>query len=221
MIDVKICGITDPEDARLAAQLGAFAVGLIFWPQSARAVDRVRAKEIVSALPPGVQAVGVFVNQTAEAIEMAAEVGLSTIQLHGDEKPDTYREVVESGSVRVIKAIAVRDRSAIGLAAAVPEPARVLLDAHDVVKRGGTGRTIDWSIAAEIARARPVILSGGLNPANVVAAVVAVGPAAIDVSSGVESAPGRKDPAKLRALFDALRDSPLTAIRHSAFDIRR
>jgi len=206
MIDVKICGITVPDDARLAAELGAFAVGIVFWPQSPRAVDRIRAKEIVSAVPAGVQTVGVFVNQTAEAIDIAQDVGLSAIQLHGDEQPDSYREVVARGSVRVIKAIAVRDRAAVQEAAAVPEPARVLLDAHDAVKRGGTGRTIDWSIAAAIARERPVILSGGLNPRNVIEAVTAVGPAAIDVSSGVESAPGRKDPARLRELFELLRN---------------
>ena len=217
MIRVKICGVTTVEDAVLAAELGASAIGMVFWPGSPRCIDPARAKAIVKALPPFVAAVGVFVNQTGDASAIATDVGLSAVQLHGDETPDTYRLC----SHHVIKAIAVRDGSAAEAVAAVPDTAGVLLDAHDAVKRGGTGQTIDWSLAATIARQRPVILSGGLNGLNVVDAIEAVRPAAIDVSSGVESAPGKKDPAKLRALFDILLQSPLTAfgIRHSAFVI--
>jgi phosphoribosylanthranilate isomerase len=206
MVRVKICGVTTPEDAALAAELGASAIGMVFWPKSPRAIDRVRAKQIVAALPPLVWAIGVFVDQTEEAVAIAQDVGLTAIQLHGDEPPDSYRDL----PVRVIKAIGVRDESAVAAAAAVPAHVTVLLDAHDPVKRGGTGTAIDWSIAARIARQRPVILSGGLNPENVAGAIAAVKPAAIDVSSGVESAPGRKDCAKLRSLFSAF------SIRHSA-----
>jgi phosphoribosylanthranilate isomerase len=221
VIPVKICGITRPEDARLAAELGAAAVGVVLWSSSPRFVERNRAREIVSALPPDVAAIGVFVNQTEEAIELAADIGLTAVQLHGDESPPSYA----TAAVRVIKAVAVRDQSAVHAAARVPSAATVLLDAHDPVRRGGTGRSIDWSIAASIARKRPVILSGGLNSENVVAAIAAVDPCAIDVSSGVETA-GAKDPAKLRALFDTLRDSAfdhlhVTTFRHSAFGIRR
>jgi len=216
MIRVKICGVTTPEDARLAADLGASAVGLVFWPDSPRLVDLARAKEIVAALPPFVSAVGVFVNQQAQANRIAAQAGLSAVQFHGDELPESYRGF----PVRVIKAVAVRDESAIETAAAVPAAAHVLLDAHDPIKRGGTGRTIDWSIAAAIARRRPVILSGGLNAGNVLDAIEAVQPYAIDVSSGVESAPGRKDAAKLRHLFDVLHSAfpsfSTFGIRHSA-----
>jgi phosphoribosylanthranilate isomerase len=213
MIFVKICGITRPEDAALAAELGARAIGLVFWPKSPRAIDRVRARQIIASLPAGVDPIGVFVNQTEAAIEIAQEVGLRAIQLHGDEQPGSYSELASDGNgVRVIKAIAVGDDSAIGQVLDVPPGVRVLLDAHDAVKRGGTGRTIDWSLAARIARQRPIILSGGLNAANLVEALDAVRPIAIDVSSGVESEPGKKDPAKLRALFDSL--------RHSAFSIR-
>jgi len=204
MISVKICGITRPEDAALAVELGARMIGLLFWPQSPRVVDRRRAREIVSGLPAGVDAVGVFVNQIEEAVEIAHEVGLRAIQLHGDERPDSYRALVTNG-ISVIKAVAVRDESAVRRALDVPEGAEVLLDAHDAVKRGGTGRTIDWSVASAIARQRPVILSGGLNADNVIDAIEAVHPAAIDVSSGVESSPGIKDPDKLRFLFDVLR----------------
>lgn len=199
MIKVKICGVTSVDDARMAAEMGASAVGLVFWPQSPRAVGIEQAKRIVAALPPFVSAVGVFVNQP-EAADIAREVGLSAVQLHGDEPPDTYRSL----PVRVIKAVAVTGNGSGDLVAAIPASATVLLDAHDPVKRGGTGRAIDWTVAAAVARRRPIILSGGLNADNVVSAVEAVRPYAIDVSSGVESAPGRKDPQKLRALFDAL-----------------
>ena len=200
MTKVKICGITTAEDARLAAGLGASAVGLVFWPGSPRFVEMGQAKAIVAALPPFVSAVGVFVDQPEHALHVAREVGLSALQFHGDELPGAYR----SSPVRVIKAVTVRDASALEEARAVPASATVLLDAHDRVKRGGTGRQIDWSIAAMIARERPVILSGGLTPENVAEAARTVAPYAIDVSSGVELAFGRKDPAKLRALFAAL-----------------
>ncbi len=202
MIRVKICGVTRVEDALLAAELGASAIGLVFWPGSPRFVERKQAKAIVAALPPLVSAVGVFVDQAEEAAQVAREIGLSAVQFHGEEPPESYRAF----PVRVIKAVTVRDDTASDVAAAVPAAATVLLDAHDPVNRGGTGMAIDWSIAARIARQRPVILSGGLNAANAVDAVDAVAPYAIDVSSGVESVFGRKDPAKLRALFAALRD---------------
>jgi phosphoribosylanthranilate isomerase len=201
VIPVKICGITTIEDALLAAELGASAIGLVFWPGSPRFVEVRQAKEIVAALPPLVSAVGVFVNQAEHAADVAREVGLGAVQFHGDEPPESYRVF----PTRVIKSVAVRDDAAATEAAAVPAVATVLLDAHDPVKRGGTGRSIDWSIAARIARARKVILSGGLTAANAVEAVAAVAPYAIDVSSGVERAAGRKDPEKLRALFTALR----------------
>jgi phosphoribosylanthranilate isomerase len=212
VIRVKICGITRPEDARLAADLGAAAIGMVFWPRSPRYVEPARAREIVAALPPFVGAVGVFVNQIDEAAQIAGEVGLTAVQLHGDETPESYRDA----AFPTIKAIAVRDETAVESAAAVPARTTVLLDAHDPERRGGTGKRIDWTIAATIAAGRPVILSGGLNASNVLEAVEAVRPGALDVSSGVESAPGRKDAAKLRAFFDILHSS-LTSfgIRHS------
>lgn len=202
MMRVKICGVTGLEDGQLAAELGASAIGLVLWPGSPRYVETAKAKAIVAALPPFVSVVGVFVNQQDDAERLACEIGLTAVQFHGDEPPGSYRAF----PLRVIKAVTVRDASAREEAAAVPATATVLLDSHDRVKRGGTGRVVDWSIAAMIARERRVILSGGLTPENVTEAVGAVRPYAIDVSSGVESAPGRKDPAKLRALFAALRD---------------
>ena len=198
---MKICGVTRLEDARLAAELGASAIGLVLWPGSPRYVERATAKEIVAALPPFISAVGVFVNQQDEAEEIARDLGLTAVQFHGDEQPGSYRAF----PIRVIKAVTVRDVSAREEAATVPASATVLLDAHDRVKRGGTGRVVDWEIAAMIARDRPVILSGGLSAENVADAIATVQPYAIDVSSGVESGPGRKDPMKLRDLFAALR----------------
>jgi len=200
MTHVKICGITSVGDALAAADLGASAVGLVFWPSSPRCLDRRRAREIVRALPPFVSAVGVFVNQVPEAEEIGREVGLSAVQFHGDEPVAAYRAF----PFPVVKAIPVRDASTLEEAAAVPPEATVLLDAHDRVQRGGTGRVVDWTIAATISRRRRTILSGGLTPLNVAAAIAAVAPYAIDVSSGVESAPGRKDHGKMRELFAAV-----------------
>ena len=140
MIRVKICGVTTVEDARLAAELGATAIGLVFWPGSPRVVELKRAKAIVAALPPFTTAVGVFVDQPQDAERIAREIGLTAVQFHGDELPGTYRAF----PVRVIKAVAVRDASSVEDAAAVPPSATVLLDAHDCVKRGGTGRVVDW-----------------------------------------------------------------------------
>jgi phosphoribosylanthranilate isomerase len=200
VIPVKICGITNLRDALTAVDLGASAIGLVFWPSSPRSVSVETARRIVQALPQFVAATGVFVNQTESAPTIAAKVGLSSIQLHGDERPDQYARL----TLRVIKAIGVSDASARDAADAVPSNVTVLLDAHDPVKRGGTGQRIDWSVAASIARERQVILSGGLNADNVLDAIEAVKPYAIDVSSGVESAPGRKDSAKLRELFEVL-----------------
>lgn len=200
-VRVKVCGIRRPEDARLAAELGASAIGLIFWPGSARAVDLDTARGIVAALPPFVTPVGVFVNQPPEEVMRIADaLRLGAVQLHGDEPPEWYASFPH----RVIKAVAVSDRFAPRMLADIPASATVLLDAHDPVRRGGTGRVIDWTVAAAAARTRPVILSGGLTPENVRSAADAVQPYAVDVASGVETAPGVKDPSKLRAFFAAL-----------------
>ena len=214
MIRVKICGITTVGDALAAAELGASAIGVVFWPASPRCVDVATARSIVQALPPFVAAVGVFVNQE-DARLIAERAGVHVMQLHGDEPARSYRDC----SLPVIKAVAVRDQAAIAIAESVPPGAAVLLDAHDPGKRGGTGQRIDWTIASEIASRRSVILSGGLNPANVAGAIAVVRPAAIDVSSGVESAPGRKDHAKLRELFAAVEHSP-SGKHHSTFGIQ-
>jgi phosphoribosylanthranilate isomerase len=199
---VKICGVRRAEDARLAAELGAAAVGLVFWPESPRWIDPYRARPIVAALPPFVTAVGVFVNQPPEYVAgVAALVKLGAVQLHGDENVLRY---ARSG-LRIIKSVPVSDRFDADRALdRVDENVTVLLDAHDPKRRGGTGRTIDWSQAAIAARKRRIILSGGLDASNVAEAVAQVEPYAVDVSSGVESAPGIKSADRLRAFFAAI-----------------
>jgi phosphoribosylanthranilate isomerase len=204
---VKICGVRRLEDARLACDLGADAIGLVFWPASPRFVDPERARAIVAELPPFVAAVGVFVDQTPEYVNgVAGLVKLSAIQLHGYERSDDYTR----SRYRVIKAVPVTsDFDPIRACEGLPRMATMLLDAHDPIRRGGTGRAIDWRAASSAARLRPVILSGGLNPSNVVEAIDRVRPYAIDLSSGVESSPGVKDHDKLRQLFAILDDSRL------------
>jgi phosphoribosylanthranilate isomerase len=202
MTRVKVCGLRRMEDAALAVDLGATALGFIFWPSSPRFLDPDSARSIVANLPPFVATVGVFVDQPASYVaDVARGLKLSAVQLHGQEHVDDYAGVPS----RVIKAVAVGEGTASEqIIDGLPESVGVLLDAHDPVKRGGTGRTIDWTRAARLARLRPIILSGGLNADNVRRAIDVVRPYAVDVSSGVESAPGVKDVTKLRALFDAL-----------------
>jgi phosphoribosylanthranilate isomerase len=198
---VKICGIRREEDALLAGELGAWAVGFVFWPGSPRFIDPYRAKRISTSLPPWIVPVGVFVDQPHDYIvEVAALVKLGAVQLHGKESP----EMVTRLQHRVIKSVPVGDGFVPSAVDVVPSRAAVLLDAHDPDRRGGTGTTVDWNAAAAAAKRRPVLLAGGLRPENVRNAVDRVRPFGIDVSSGVESSPGVKDHAKLRALFQAL-----------------
>jgi phosphoribosylanthranilate isomerase len=201
-VRIKICGVRRMEDALLATDLGAAAVGFVFWPASPRFIDPYRARPIVMALPVWVSAIGVFVDQPCDYVAGVARLlNLAAVQLHGNEAPGTYAHC----TLRVIKAVPVAHGfDPVAAMSAVPSSATVLLDAHDPVKKGGTGRTIDWTSAAAAARIRPVILSGGLNASNIQAAIEAVRPAAVDISSGVESSPGVKDPGKLRALFASL-----------------
>ncbi len=196
---VKICGITRAEDAAVAVTHGASAIGFIFWANSRRYVDPDQARAIVRTLPPFVTPVGVFVNEPADAINaVAAQVGLGAVQLHGDETPELLDALVSP----VVKAVGRIDADT---AWRWPSRVRLLVDADERVQRGGTGITADWAAAAVLARQRPIVLAGGITPENVGDAVLTVQPFGIDVSSGVEDAPGIKNPEKLRALFEALR----------------
>ena len=197
---VKICGITRPQDAERAVALGATAIGFIFWPSSPRRVGLEAARSIGRLVPASVLKVGVFVDApAAELARTVSEAGLDAVQLHGSESPDLVRGL----EARVIKAVALGSPDA---EAQIAQWAgtTLLLDAHDPVRHGGTGRVVDWDRAARLARRHEVILAGGLNPENVAEAVRRVRPAGIDVSSGVEQTPGVKDLVKLAALFDAL-----------------
>jgi phosphoribosylanthranilate isomerase len=204
---VKICGITRLEDAEAAVDLGAGAVGFILWPDSPRVVAAERAREIVASLPEGVLAVGVFVNQGVDEVNGVAErIGLTHVQLHGDETPE-YAAGVER---RVIKATSAFDADTVG---GWRDDTTWLADARDPVRRGGTGRTADWAAAAQFARSHRVLLAGGLTPENVADAIDTVRPYGIDVSSGVEIAPGIKDHERLKRLFEAIKAGPSTSLR--------
>jgi phosphoribosylanthranilate isomerase len=197
---VKICGITRALDAERAVALGATAIGFIFWESSPRRVVPEQARAIANGLPASVMKVGVFVDPTTDELTRTVrEVGLDAVQLHGSES----RDVTEQVKARVIKAIALGSADADALIVEWTGTT-LLVDAHDPVRRGGTGRVADWDRAAALARRHEVILAGGLNPDNVAEALRRVRPAGIDVSSGVEQTPGVKDMIKLAALFDAL-----------------
>ena len=201
MLRVKICGIRRTEDALLAAELGAWGVGFIFWPGSPRFIDPYRARKICAELPPWVVPVGVFVDQPEEYVSaVAGLVPLGAVQLHGSESVESIERLPH----RVIKSVPVTPDLDAAAIDRLPTRVGVLLDAHDQERRGGTGKTVDWSVAAGLALRRKVLLAGGLRPENVRAAVDAVKPFGIDVSSGVESAPGIKDPERIRALFAAV-----------------
>lgn len=188
MIRIKICGITNVEDALQAAACGADALGFVFYEKSPRCVSPEQAREIISGLPPLVTTVGLFVNEEPQTIrDTAAFCRLDRVQLHGDESPEDCL----LPPLRVIKALRVRD--AASLARTDDYPGDLLLDAWSDQAYGGTGHSFDWQLACELAARRPIILAGGLNPDNVAEAVARLKPYAVDVSSGVELSPGRKD----------------------------
>ena len=198
---VKICGVTRPEDAMLAAALGASAIGFVFWPSSPRLIAPANARRIAEALPPFVSRVGVFVNATADEVRaIVAQAGLDVAQLHGEENPTDYTGV----GARLVKTVTLEDDDALERARALPDFVTPLVDAADRERRGGTGQRANWDRARRLVESRPIVLAGGLSAANVAEALAHVEPAAIDISSGVESAPGVKSPERMVALFDAL-----------------
>ncbi|GLI39836.1 phosphoribosylanthranilate isomerase [Geobacter hydrogenophilus] len=194
MIRVKICGITSLEDALMAVEAGADALGFVFHEQSPRHVTPEEAAGIIAALPPFIQTVGLFVNRPLEFVnETAVRCRIDLVQLHGDEPPE-FCDAVER---RVIKAFRVQDITSLDPIRHYRVAAH-LLDAYSPTAYGGTGLTFNWDIAKSAKEFGPVILAGGLTPDNVREAVEAVMPYAVDVSGGVESSPGRKDGAKVR-----------------------
>jgi len=214
---VKICGITRLEDARLSVELGASALGFNFYPRSPRYIAPAAAAAIIRQLPPFVVSVGVFADETdaGRICAAAREARVSAVQLHGPRFPAANGPTANGptvngltvngifGDYAVIRAVPIRDRLEPERFTA-PGVSAFLLDAFDPELIGGTGKTIDWALAREAKKYGAVILAGGLTPENVGEAIRQVRPFAVDVASGVESAPGEKDPAKLRAFFAAV-----------------
>jgi phosphoribosylanthranilate isomerase len=205
MARIKICGVTRLEDAEAAAHHGAWAVGLNHWQQSPRRCPPEMAATIGAALKRRCEVVGVFVNAGLGEIERAVEdEGLSAVQLHGDEGPAFCREVARRTGCKVIKALRVRSAADVRAAEAYRTDYH-LLDTHRPGKPGGTGESFDWELVAGRRSQIPLVLAGGLTPANVGEAIAVAHPWGIDVATGVEAEPGRKDPALLEAFFENAR----------------
>lgn len=197
-VKVKICGIRTFEEAQAALEAGADALGFNFWPQSARFVEPSVARDVIAGLSPIVCTVGVFVNEEANRIvNIFSELNLSAVQLHGDEPPAFCEQL---GSIKTIKALRVGQDFDLSCIEKYSVD-MVLLDSSIEGSYGGTGRRFDWRIAVEAKRLAPIILAGGLTTDNVWDAITYVRPAAIDVCSGVEAEPGRKDLEKLRGFM--------------------
>jgi phosphoribosylanthranilate isomerase len=201
---VKICGITNLEDARQAAELGAWAIGLIFWEGTPRRCELDAAEEITAELRRQVEPVGVFVNATLDEIAYVADrCSLAIIQLHGDEGPAFCREVGRRTGCKVMKAARVKDAGSIRALHSF-ETDYHMLDAYKEGHVGGTGETFQWDLVREHGRHVPVVLSGGLTADNVGSAIAATHPFAVDTASSTEASPGIKDPAKVEAFFRAV-----------------
>ena len=204
-IKIKICGITNQEDAGVAVEAGADALGFVFYAQSPRCLEAAVAKRIIAQLPPFVLPVGVFVNQDQETIrQVFDECGLAFAQLHGDETP----MFCDSLGRPVLRALRLRDRGS--LLALAEYKGRVgvrgfVVDAFSSETYGGTGQTVDWTLAREVTKSAPILLAGGLTPSNVQEAIRQVQPYGVDVSSGVEDRPEKKDHEKIRAFTQAVR----------------
>ena len=210
-MQIKFCGITRLEDAEEAVRLGAWAIGLNHWEGSPRRCDPAAAVEISAAVRRRVQVAGVFVNASLDEIARAAEdESLAMVQLHGDEGPDFCREAARRTGCKVIKVVRVRSTADV-IAAEVFRTDYHLLDAHRESAPGGTGESFDWELLAGRRSSVPMILAGGLTPANVGEAIAIARPFAVDVASGIESAPGIKDHALMAAFAEAASGAGVTA----------
>ncbi len=204
-LKIKICGITNAEDAQAVVEAGADALGFVFYHKSPRFVEARLVKQIVAELPPFVLPVGIFVNEDVKVVrDLMDECGLALAQLHGDENA-SYCETLARP---VLKAIRLHNRDsllAVGEYIGRAQVRGFVLDAFSENAYGGTGLAADWPLAAEVAKASPVLLAGGLTPENVQEAIRTVRPYGVDVSSGVEASPGKKDHAKIQAFIQAAR----------------
>ncbi len=205
-VKVKICGITNWVDARRAIAEGAELLGFNFYAGSPRYVEPAMARKIVRRLPTKILVVGVFVNESEQKVlEIARAVGLDALQLHGDETPAMVARLKRS--FPVIKAIRVKQSLAAGQLQTYKAATALLLDGFDAQRRGGTGKTFDWEIARRARRYGRIFLAGGLTPENVGEAIRAARPYAVDVCSGVEARPGKKDPARVKRLMRAAKEA--------------
>jgi phosphoribosylanthranilate isomerase len=206
VIRVKICGITNWPDARAACEAGANFIGLNFYEKSPRFISAAKAAKIRPQLPKTTEAVGIFVNATpSDVLSVCTSLRLDAAQLHGDETPQTVVEV--ANTIRVFKAFRVGPDFSLSTLDEYPEAGAFLLDASHKGQYGGTGRTTDWALARRAALSHRIILAGGLNVENVAAAIRLVRPFAVDVASGVESMPGRKDHGRLREFIQEVRSA--------------
>jgi len=204
MIRVKICGITNAADAEAAAEAGADLIGLNFYPKSPRFLLEGPASRVRAAVPKGVEAVGIFVDMPAqEVLRVCRSLHLDAAQLHGDESPETVAVVARE--MPVFKAFRVNSDFAPETLDEYAQASAFLLDASQAGQYGGTGHTIDWALARRAAASHRIILAGGLKPENVAAAIRIVRPYAVDVASGVESKPGKKDHARVHHFVEEVR----------------
>jgi phosphoribosylanthranilate isomerase len=208
---IKLCGITTLDDARMAVEVGAWAVGCILWPQSPRRCDPAEAARIAAAVRRRAHVCGVFVNQHLDEVTGLVDgLGLTMVQLHGDEGPAFCAEVARRTGAKVMKAAQVRTGADVRALEAFHTDFH-LVDAHVPGMRGGTGETFDW----ELVRARrskvPLVLSGGLRPDNVAEAIAVTHPFAVDTASGTEASPGVKDPEKVAAFVEAVQGTAVAA----------
>ncbi len=206
---IKICGVTTPEDVQLCADAGADAVGINFHPGSPRFVDPRQAASLVRSIPPLMSAVGVFVDQSMRQMcAVAYQLGLRAVQHHGEK-----RELADAFPFAFLPAFRVKDETSLAAIhsylsasrAAGCLPSAILVDAHVEGQHGGTGRTVPWDLLSNFKPGVPLILAGGLTPENVAEAIAIVKPAGVDVASGVEAMPGRKDPEKVRRFVEQAR----------------
>lgn len=199
MVKVKICGITNREDAMAACEYGADALGFIFYKKSPRFIEPEKAKEIIKAIPPFVTAVGVFVDEDANTInKIVKRIGLYTVQLHGNESSEFCGKIIS----KVIKAVRVRGQDVSDFGLSSYRVSAYLMDTYREDMPGGTGETFDWEVAKEAKKFGRIILAGGLTPHNVAEVVKTVRPYAVDVSSGVEQRPGKKDLKKVKEFIE-------------------
>ena len=202
MVSVKICGITNILDAYRAAEYGADALGFIFYPRSRRSIAPENAKEIIQKIPGSIGRVGVFVNEEIETVkEIVGFCGLHLIQLHGYESPQYCAQFPMSSLIKTVSHWAEEEIQKIENYTV----RAILVDARDPGRYGGTGKNSDWTLAMKVKETHPLILAGGLNRDNIRRAIETVGPHAVDINSGVETSPGKKDPHKIREIMEIVR----------------